>query len=144
MEAVRLRLRLRRRLRGSPVLRPRDHQPSAGEPGLQGGNHRPAGLEGREKHHGLRRAAAGILSQRRKHGFHGEPLFRVEKTPESGFLHPRRGHGKAARLRHRGLLQPDPVGLQKETHHHRRHRGQPAPPGALRLLVQQIKTLDSH
>ena len=45
------------------------------------------------------------------HGFHGESLFCVQKKKGKGFLYARRRHGKTARLRHSGLLQPDPVSL---------------------------------
>ena len=53
----------------------------------------------------------GFLVIGRKHGFHGEPLFCVQKKKGKGFLYARRRHGKTARLRHGGLLQSDPVSL---------------------------------
>ena len=55
---------------------------------------------------------------------------------------PRRHHGQAARLCRDGLLQSHPQDLSPQAHHHRRHRGEPAQAGALRLLVGQAQALD--
>ena len=82
----------------------RHHQPDSGSPRLQGGDHRPAGLERSGEHPGAGRAPVGLLRIRRKYGLHGKPLFRFQKAETAGFLHAGRRYGKAARLRDGRLL----------------------------------------
>ena len=52
----------------------------------------------------LRKAETGIFSFRGEYGFHGEPLYGVQKAQSTGFLYARRCHGKTAGLCHHCLL----------------------------------------
>ena len=51
------------------------------------------------------------FSLRRKYGFHGQPLQRLQETSPGGQLYPWRGDGEAAGLRGGGLREPDPPHL---------------------------------
>lgn len=53
----------------------------------------------------------GFFSLRRKYGFHGQPLQRLQETSPGGQLYPWRGDGEAAGLRGGGLREPDPPHL---------------------------------
>ena len=138
---VRLRLYLRRCLRRSSQLWHGHHQPRARRARLQGRHHLPARLDRSRQHHRARRAAPGLSCQRRQHGFHGQPLFGDQAPPSHRCLHPRRRGGTPPQPRCHGLRQPHPPDVQRRPHHHRRHRGEPAPPGPLRLLAGQTQAL---
>ena len=87
---VRLRLYLRRRLRGSSQLWHGYHQPCARCARLQGGHHLPARLDRPRQHYRARRAAPGLSGQRRQHGLHGQPLFGDQAPSSHRRLYPRR------------------------------------------------------
>ena len=136
---VRLCLHLRRCLRGPSELWHGHHQPRARRARIQSGHYLPARLDRPRQHHGARRAAPGLSRQRRQHGLHGQPLFGDQAPPPHRRLYPRRrGRSPPQPCRH-GLRQPHPPDVQGRSHHHRRHRGKPAPPGPLRLLAGQAQ-----
>jgi hypothetical protein len=74
---------------------------------------------------------------RRQHGFDDQPLHGRPQDPQRRRLHARRRGRQAARPRHPGLHPALPGGLRGRAGGHRRHRGQPAPHRALRLLAGQ-------
>ena len=138
---VRLRLYLRRRLRGSSQLWHGYHQPRPRRTRLQGGHHLPARLDRPRQHYRARRAAPGLSGQRRQHGLHGQPLFGDQAPSSHRRLYPRRRRRPPTQSSRHGLWQPHPPDVQRRAHHHRRHRGEPAPPGPLRLLAGQTQAL---
>ena len=138
---VRFRLRLRRRVRRSPELRHGHHHPRPRGARVPRGYHLPARLDRSREHRRPRRAAPRLPRLGRQHGLDGQPLHREQETATRGRLHPRRRRGRAAQPRRHGLRQPHPPHVQGQAHHHRRHRGEPAPPGALRLLAGQAQAL---
>ena len=140
---VRLRLHLRRRLRGPPQLWHGYRQPRARCARLQGGHHLPARLDRPRQHHRARRAAPGLSRQCRQHGLHGQPLFGDQAPSSHRRLYPRRRRRPPTQSSRHGLWQPHPPDVQRSAHHHRRHRGKPAPPGPLRLLAGQAQALGS-
>ena len=135
-DAARLRLRFRRRLRGSSLVRQRHHHAGAGVPRLQSGLHRSARLERPGKRRGVRRAAAGIPRVGGQHGLHGEPLHGEQEAPPRRRLHAGRQGRRAPQPRGRGLFEPHSPHLQGNAHHFGRHRGESAPARPLRLLVR--------
>ena len=139
--AVRLRLRLRRRLRGPPQLWHVHHHAHPGGPRLQGGRDLPAGLARPQERCRPGRAPPGLSRLRRQHGLHGQPLHRGQAPPRQGLLHPRGRHGGAPGPRLRGLLKPHQAHVQARGHRAGRHRGEPAPPCPLRLLVRLAQAL---
>ena len=85
--------------------------------------------------HEPRRAAAVLRRHRRQHGFDGEPLHLGSPGAQRRCVHAgRRGRQAAGPLRHR-VLAALARGLQGRAHRDRRHRGEPAPHRAFRLLV---------
>ena len=134
--AARLRLRFRRRLRGSSLVRERHHHAGVGVPRLQGGLHRSARLERPGKRRGVRRAAAGIPRVGGQHGLHGEPLHGEQEAPPRRRLHAGRQGRRAPQPRGRGLFEPHSPHLQGNAYHFGRHRGESAPARPLRLLVR--------
>ena len=78
---------------------------------------------------------------RRQHGFHGQPLHRRPQNPLGRRLHAGGAGGKRpdrAVIVHAQRAR----GVQRHAARHRRHRGEPAPHRALRLLVRKGAPLD--
>ena len=143
MGPVRLRLRLRRRLRRPPVLRPRHHQPRAGGThGYKVGIISQPDWRDPRLHHGPGRAAAWLS---RYSAATWTPWSTTTPSPSTAAAPtptpPAASAGKRPDHAVDRLLQPHPPALPACAHPHRRHRGKPAPPCALRLLVRQAQAL---
>ena len=108
-----------------------NHQPRARACGLPCGHAAAAGLARSVVRAGIRRAAPRLPCDGRQYGLHGQSLFRRPPPPPHGCLYARRRDGQAAGLCDGRLLQPHPPQLSEDPDPHRRHRGQPAPPGTL-------------
>ena len=138
---VRLRVRVRRRLRGPLVVWHGHHHAHAGGAWLQGGRHLPAGLARPRKRAGPGPAAPGVSGVLRQHGLHGQPLHRGKAAPLHGLLLPRRQDGPAPRPCHRGVLQPHPACVPPRAHRAGWHRGVAQAPCPLRLLERLSQAL---
>ena len=135
MGRARLRLRERRCLRRSPLLRHGHHHAAARGPRLPSRRHRAARLARSGVRHHARRTASGLPRLGRQHGLDGQPLHGREEAPPLGRIFARRQGWSAPRSRLRRLRKPHPPHVQEDARHPRRHRGEPASLGALRLLV---------
>ena len=56
-------------------------------------------------------AKTGIFGVCGRYGFHGKPLFRIQKAQKRGLLYSWWGNGKKTGLCSGGILQPDPFCL---------------------------------
>ena len=68
-------------------------------------------IYGEPRHPDLRTAKTGIFGVCGKYGFHGKPLFRIQKAQKRGLLYSWWGNGKKTGLCSGGILQPDPFCL---------------------------------
>ena len=134
--------RHRRRLRGPPELRHGGDRPHAGGAGLSRRHHRAARLAKRRPVQGAGQAEPVLRRHGRQHGFDDQPLHGGPQDPQRRRLHAGRRRRQAARPRRHRLQPALPRGVQGRAHRAGRHRGQPAPHRALRLLVRQGAPLD--
>ena len=132
----------RRRVRRPPQLRDGAGRAAAGGAGLPGRHHRAARLARRRGVPRARPPDRHVGRHRRQHGLDGQPLHvGPAAAPRRRVFAGRRGRpapgSRADRLR--AAL---PRGVRRRARRHRRHRGEPAPDRALRLLVEQGAAVD--